>query len=208
MDPEIERAVLKTEYFYITHLDPGSVSDIQDINSFSIDMDTGAGLLIYIQKHASREELSNEMRTYLIRDTVTNECAGYFSLKAGLISINERKRDRTGDIEDTGKEFDTLPGIELANFAVNSAFIKEHPALKGVGKYFFGRLIIPLIETISKYIGVKMVYIFALPYKKVIKCYKSYGFSSLSEEAERNLHRRIKPSYDKNCKFMYMLIGN
>ena len=208
MDPEIERAVLKTDYFYITHLDPGSASDIQDINSFSIDLDTGAGLLNYIQKRACRDELSHEMRTYLVRDTLTDECAGFFSLKAGLISINERKRDRTGDSEDTGKEFDTLPGIELANFAVNSAFIKKHPTLKGVGKYFFGKFITPLIEDISQYVGVKMVYIFALPYKKVINCYKSYGFNSLSEEAERNLHRRIKPSYDKNCKFMYMLIGN
>lgn len=88
MDPEIDRAVLKTDYFYITHLDPGYASDIQDINSFSIDLDTGAGLLSYIQKRACKDELSHEMRTYLVRDTVTNECAGYFSLKAGLISLS------------------------------------------------------------------------------------------------------------------------
>ena len=145
------------------------------------------------------------MRTYLVRDVMTNECAAFFSLKAGLISINEKKSDSSEDNEEIN-EFDTLPGIELANFAVNTAYIEKHPRLKGIGKYIFGAFIIPLARVISEYIGVKMVYIFALPYDSLIKRYSEYGFQSLSDSAESSLHKRLKPRYDRFCKFMYMLL--
>ena len=67
------------------------------------------------------------MRTYIVRDQVTDEIAGYFAIKAAMMSVNERKKvDRR-----TGKEriyFDTMPGIEIANFAVNETYI-EHNGL-------------------------------------------------------------------------------
>ncbi|MBP5736776.1 MAG: hypothetical protein J6W55_04950, partial [Acidaminococcaceae bacterium] len=43
------------------------------------------------------------MRTYLIRDVHSSELAGYFSIKAGLISINETTTEN-------GVTFDTIPG--------------------------------------------------------------------------------------------------
>lgn len=205
MDPVSDSAVLKTVLFYITHLNPASESDIKDIESFSVDRNTGRGLLEYLKHQACIEEDSHEMRTYLVRDVMTKECAAFFSLKAGLISINEKKSDNNKN-EEVEKEFDTLPGIELANFAVNTEYIKNHPKLKGIGKYIFGAFIIPLTRIISEYIGVKMVYIFALPYESLIKRYSEYGFQSLSDSAESSLHRRLKPRYDRFCKFMYMLL--
>lgn len=205
MQPDINQ-LIKTELLYISHLNPDSSFDKSAIDSFSVNRQAGEGLLNYLRSFACNDELSHEMRTYLVRDVGTDECVGYFSVKAGLISINESKNNVNGE-EKQEREFDTLPGLELANFAVNSAYIKNHPKLKGVGKYIFGRFIVPLAKTISEYVGVKMIYIFALPYESLISRYRSYGFSTLSEEAENNLHARLRPRYDRHCKFMYMLIN-
>lgn len=80
------------------------------------------------------------MRTYLVRDNETEECVGYFALNAGLISLNETEI-LMSDME-TGKnhyerEFDTLPGVGLAYFAVNSNYINRYPYQKGVGHVIF-----------------------------------------------------------------------
>lgn len=63
------------------------------------------------------------MRSYLIRDVYSSELVGYFSVKAGLISVNE-----VHTVE--GVTFDTIPGVEIANFAVNEVYQDNHPDLK------------------------------------------------------------------------------
>ncbi len=69
--------------------------DIADIKSFEIaHPETGGGLERYLKYHALFDEHSGVMRTYLVRFKSTQECVGYFSLKAGLVSINE---ERTSD---------------------------------------------------------------------------------------------------------------
>ena len=80
--------------------------DYADVKEFSVSPpDTGQGLVLYLKERAFLDEKSNLMRTYLVRLRRTNECVGYFSLKTGLVSVNE---------EDTkqGITFDTVPGIE------------------------------------------------------------------------------------------------
>ena len=136
------------------------------------------------------------MRTYIIRDCDTNEFVGYFSLKAGMISINEQK---IGEKE----YFDTLPGVELANFAINDTYIKKHPSMKGCGRIFFDLLIVPIIEEVSKKIVVRIIYIFSLPIDSLIDRYIDYGYMRLASKEENELHRRLKPNYDENCVFMY-----
>ncbi len=203
------KGILRTGMFYIDHLDPNSKGDLIDINGFTIDAPEGQGLSVYLKEYSCDEELDRDMRTYLVRDIVTDECVGYFSLKAGLISLNEIETEiedaKTGEHK-TIREFDTLPGVELANFAVNSSYIKNYPYLKGVGHVIFTEFIIPMIEEAAKYVGIKMVYIYALPYDKLIGRYMRYGFRRLPEEQENDLHRRLKPRYDESCRFMYLLL--
>lgn len=203
------KGILRTGMFYIDHLDPNSKSDLIDINGFTIDAPEGQGLSVYLKEYSRNDELERDMRTYLVRDIVTDECVGYFSLKAGLISLNEIETEiedaETGEHK-TIREFDTLPGVELANFAVNSSYIKNYPYLKGVGHVIFTEFIIPMIEEAAKYVGIKMVYIYALPYDKLIGRYMRYGFRRLPEEQENDLHRRLKPRYDESCRFMYLLL--
>ena len=201
--------VWESSLFIATPLNPYSEQDLADIESFIIDNPNGQGLANYLKLYACKDELSNQMRTYIVRLKDTKECVGYFSLKAGLISCNEVEIEQEDDATGATKiieEFDTLPGIELANFAVNSFFVNKYEELKGVGFTIFSELILPIVYSVSEYVGVNMIYIFALDYETLINRYKRYGFSRLDSESENKLHQRVKPSYDDDCIFMYQLL--
>ena len=189
------------ERFIVNHLN--TINDTIDLLKFKINRPEGYGLQQYIKYTAVKEESADMLRTYIVRDINTNEVVGYYSLKAGLISINERV------IEDNGKKrivFDTVPGIELANFAVNDSYKENHKEYKGIGKIIFSSFVVPTVKKAKEYIGVRILYIFALPYDTLIDNYSKYGFKRLPENLENELHNRIKPLYDDECKFMFMKI--
>ena len=109
----------ETEFLDCRHLE-GTVQDLQCIHDFEVPFpETGKGLEIYLKDYAIQDEQDGRMRTYLVRYKATNECDGYFSLKADLISINETRQLET-------ELFDTLPGVELANFALNRRFVDKY----------------------------------------------------------------------------------
>lgn len=190
--------------FYCEHLFERS-DIITELNkNFYILQEGGKGLEVYLKEHSQIDEIHNENRTYIVRDTETDEIAGYFSLKAGLFSIREETF-----LTIDGKEelFETLPGVELAEFAVNKKYIKEHPENKGCGLNIFFDLIVPIVKNVQETIGLKVLYIFALPEQNLIDRYmKEYGFRRLDKCDEDNLHNRIKPVFDYGCVFMYQLI--
>ena len=186
--------LLENELFYCEH-----ISDSEEIrlllDGFTVQEKTGQGLVTYLKKFSISDEEMSEMRTYLVRDKITNELVGYFSLKAGLISVNEI----SGFLKN---KFDCLPGIELANFAVNSSYKELHQEYEGIGAIIFSYFILPLVKHIAGKIGVTMLYIFALPYDRLIHHYEKLHFRRLSPKEEKYIHRRIKPRYDANCIFM------
>ncbi|MBR4900821.1 MAG: hypothetical protein IKX48_06815 [Victivallales bacterium] len=176
-----------------------SPKDMDDMDTFEVHhRETGKGLELYFKRYALQDEYNDLMRTYVVRHKVTDECVGYFSLKAGLIAINEKKE--SGNIS-----FDTLPGVELANFAINKTFAEKYNS-HGLGKVLFLDLIAPFVTQLSEYLGIYMLYLFALPYKKLMSTYESYGFKRLPSLAEQELHKRIKPAYDQSCIFMYQTL--
>ena len=127
--------IIKTELFYAEHLD--AKRDSVDIDAFRIGAPEGQGLSDYLKLYSAGDE-GNVMRTYLVRDNDTDELAGYFSLKAGLASVNETMIEVID--EETGqkhieREFDTVPGVELADFAINSNYVEKYPYQKGIGRY-------------------------------------------------------------------------
>lgn len=183
--------------FYVEHLND-SKDGTECIAGFRVEpRDTGYGLESYLKEWAAHDEESNEARTYLVRDCATCELVAYFSLKAGSITINE---DEEGG-------FDTIPGIELANFAVNSAYRDVHGEVTGIGSIVFMDFIIPIIRDVVMMLGVKILYIYALPYEGLLNYYHGLAFSRLPKEQEMVLHSRIKPRYDEGCIFMYQVIG-
>ena len=159
---------------------------------------------IFLKESASTEEESNCNRTYVVRDNNTEEIAAYFSLKAGLFSI---EADMSENSDDIVSGFDTAPGIELAEFGVNSDYLSVHPGKRGIGLIIFNDFIIPIVKKVQEMIGVKVLYIFALPEEKLINRYiDKYKFCRLDKVDEDNLHNRRKPRFDNGCIFMYQLI--
>ena len=188
----------QTENLICSHVSV-KARDIADIKAFEIaHLETSGGLERYLKYQALFDEHSGVMRTYLVRFKSTHECVGYFSLKAGLVSVNEERASN-------GITFDTVPGVELANFAVNNAFAQKHDA-KGLGYLLFSGLIAPFVREHAKTLGIYMIYLFALPYERLMKTYESYGFHRLPPKAEDQLHQRLKPAYDESCIFMYQLL--
>ena len=188
--------LLQNNEFYCDHI---SDADRQDIMNFSARDERGEGLVNYLQRFAFPDEKEGDMRTYLVRDNETSELAGYFSLKAGLVSLNETKTK-------TGADFDVVPGIEVANFAVNEEYIQKKPDLKGLGITIFVDFIRPLVKDVSQRVGVKVIYLFALPFERLIRRYMQYGFERLESDNEADLHKRLKPRYDEGCVFMYQML--
>ena len=188
----------RTKNLICAHLSESS-HDVNDIMAFEISHpETGRGLEFYLKEQALYDEHAGVMRTYLVRFRSTDECVGYFSLKAGLVSLNEVETPRT-------VTFDTVPGVELANFAINNSFAQKYDT-KGLGNLIFSRLIVPFVKEHAKTLGIYMIYLFALPYEKLISTYKRYGFLRLPSKAEEQLHQRLKPAYDESCIFMYQLL--
>ena len=115
---------------------------------------------------------------------------------------------RTGliTVQVSGNEFDSLPAIELSNFATNETYRQNHKELKNLGFHIFDVFILPITRCMAKYIGVNTLYIYALPNDKLIKHYKSMGFSLLPDNQEKFVQAHVKPKYDAGCRFMYQIL--
>lgn len=184
----------ENECFYCKHILEVENLDLL-LASFVIKRESGVGLEQYLKMCAVEEEKIGEARTYLVLDKETGELVGYFTLKTGMVSINER-------VFLFKREFDSLSGIELSNFAVNDAYRDAHPEYDGVGLIIFTFFVLPIVKMVSRYVGVYLLFIFALPYKGLIEYYEKMNFRRLSLSDEYFLHRRLKPRYDRGCIFM------
>ena len=92
-------------------------------------------------------------------------------------------------------------------FALYSAFVTLGSGTVKFGTVIFHQFVLPIVRRTSENVGVKLLYIFALPYDDLIKTYhERYGFSRLADPYEDELHKRLKPFYDQSCKFMYMIL--
>jgi hypothetical protein len=176
-----------------------SNEDTPAVSHFEIANANGGFLSDYIKKFAMVDEATGNARTYLIYDNLTEELVAYFSLKSGFVSTNE-----TNIL--FRRVFDTEPGVELSNFAVNGVYKRNHPSLKGIGIEIFRSFILPIISEAAEKVGIRIVYIFALPYRRLIEYYQDMGFKRLNKVQERTMHTRIKPRYDKGCIFMYQVL--
>ena len=189
----VEFSVFDTPAFSVEHLfDTPNNQTL--INDFKVSNDA-LGLEIYLKNQSVDDENNKMSRTYLVKDKITEELVGYFSLKTGLITLQL-----------FNDSFESIPAIELANFAVNNAYRQNHPGIKRIGYYIFRSFIRPLAESISKFIGVTALYIYALPQNKLIAHYKTMGFSRLPEDQESFVQSHVKPKYDEGCIFMYQIL--
>lgn len=113
-----EITVHDSKLFTIEHL-YDSTENEELISNFTV-RGNAAGLENYLKYSSFDDEDGNLSRTYLVKDKMTRELAGYFTLRTGLIT---QKIPADNDKE----VFDSLPAIELSNFAVNSQYKSHHP---------------------------------------------------------------------------------
>lgn len=184
----------ENDFFYCEGLLENS-ENIQLIQSCHVARETGIGLEVYLKNFAISDELNHQARTYLVKDKKTAELVGYFSLKAGQIANMASKSLFQ-------VELDTIPAIELANFAVNDNYKLAHKESHGVGAAIFYYFILPICHDASDYVGIDAIYIYALPYTPLLQYYGALHFRRLPKSAERFVHRYCKPRYDQGCIFM------
>lgn len=184
-----------------------SESDLGHMADFTVRKEGGflADYLAYrttdgkIYSPALNDELASRARTYLVENDDTNEIIAYFTLKAGMVGIKQSRFPYTHQV-------DAVPGIELANFAVNTVFLQAHQNLHGVGYMIFYDYILPKVEEVRNMVGVKILYIYALPHKALIEHYHTYGFAQLLSYQQKHIERWFQPRYDKGCVFMYQIL--
>ena len=186
------------------HLDEVCHSMLDQMVEFKVRDDGGflADYLAYktslgkIYSPAIEEEVANKARTYLVIDSEAQELAAYFTLKAGLVGF---KRNRSL----LSKSFDAMPGIEITNFAVNEIYKQAHESISELGYMIFRDFILHKSEEAQRIIGVEILYIYALPRKRLIERYEEYGFAKLIPFQQKYLERHFRPRYDQGCVFMY-----
>ena len=191
---QMRNKLIDNEIFYCESL-LANEENLQMIQKFHVAAETGLGLEMYLKRHALSDELSHEARTYLVKDNVTNEIVSYFSLKTGTVASRKKRNFFQSEI-------DSLPAVELANFAVNSVYKVAHKEQTGIGSIIFLDFVLPIIKLAADRVGICIVYIFALPYSPLIKYYETLNFRRLNRMEEAFIHRNYKPRYDEGCIFM------
>lgn len=187
---------IKHALFYYEHLFDNP-NNLEQIKNFAIRERSGFGLELYLKETAAFDEEHLLNSTYLVKDKKSHDIVGYFSLKTGLFTVE------SPTIEGY---FDTIPSVELSNFAVNALYRANHPEVKQIGEILFKSFILPTVQHIQNFVAVKALYIYALPEDKLISHYQKLGFSRLDDEEEKFVHSHVKPKYDADCIFMYQIL--
>lgn len=187
---KIESVTIDDKDFYIEHLTDSSENQ-KLISNFKA-LNGAKGLENYLKYQALDDEKSKNSCTYLVKDKLTDELAGYFSLRSGLITIQAYH-----------ESFDTIPAVELSNLAINGEYRENHKDKKHLSCVFLKSFILPLAQMMSRYIGTSSLYIYALPDEKLIEHYTKLGFTRLSKKQEKFVQNHVKPKYDEGCVFMF-----
>ena len=182
-------------YYYEHILD--NPQNIEDIKNFAVTDRKGYGLELYLKQTSVFDEKESLNSTYLVKDKMTHEIVGYFSLKAGLFTV---------EIESGEEYFDSIPAIELSNFAINAMYKRNHPESAGFGTTILRKFIIPVAKHVQNFVAAKALYIYALPEDKLISHYEKLGFTRLDKDEEAFVHAHVKPKYDSDCIFMYQIL--
>lgn len=172
-----------------------SQCSLELLNTFSLSTEKEAYTLeCYLKdpKWAIQEELTGLARTYVICDMRLNFIVGYFTLRAGQCHINHSRV--------------VEPGIELAMYAVNDSYKSFFDNLTfSFGEWIFSQFILPKAKEAASIVGVKLIYLFALPNKpRLTEFYKRLGFINpkYASDSKRRI-RTIIPTFGRGCIFMF-----
>lgn len=186
--------VFDTDGYSVEHLFDNEINGLL-IEQFQVT-ENARGLEVYLRHYAISDEVEHLNRTYLVKDKFSQELAGYFSLRTGLIT----KRVN-------GNSFNSFPAIELSNFAIEANYRHNHPEVYHLGRYIFRHFVVPMVKQIAELVGVNSLYLYALPNGRLMGHYEKMGFTRLPPDQESFVQDHIKPIYDEGCIFMYQVLS-
>ena len=199
------------------------IHHLKEIEDFTVDRESDVsgikdeiiGLEAYLKRCAWDDDSNGEVKIYLIKDTLTNDIAAYFGLKAGMVIDNEYGMPSEEDKKEALAELNVklvsavTPGIEISHFAVNDNYRrkagKNGTAVRGLGNYFYPAFIYPIIRDVSERIGVRMIYLYAAGDDHLVNYYKEVF--KFNESDLNDFYMPLQPGYDGGCKFMYQIIS-
>ncbi|PXX73651.1 hypothetical protein [Dielma fastidiosa] len=143
-------------------------------------------------KNEVKYYLENNTRyvTYLVKSKTNDDILAYFTISASAIFW-----------EPCGNMIKN-PAIEINFFSLNDKLtMSDKKPIKGLGKLVFEEFVLPTIKTISKYLGVSTIILFAIPSlnDKVINAYKKMGFVLIDD---KDVEEYILVDQIRNCKLM------
>lgn len=184
----------------------------------------------YLREYAISDDSNYKNSVYVIKDKKADLLIAYFGLKCNCVVScwdNETKEQihKTSPWLDNDyiKNNDNMivdgvdSCVEIAQFALNDVYLdylgKHSIDNRLVGNWTFTNGIVPIIISISKYLGFSLLTVFAYNKDKVIDSYRKMGFKSILDDKEEIVstmqdHLALGDTSEKNCIFMFQQMAD
>lgn len=177
--------------FYIKELSEDLNS--YELKSFRIQHDE-TQIVKYLVKFAKKHQKQLLNKTFLVRETGSDNLVAFYSLKAATLPYNEKESSFL------------IPAIELTHFAVDERYktvVVSSSELR-IGEFIFWNHIVPGIKKAQEYLALQDLFVFSINTPKLIDYYTNrLGFKEIENLDDKLFFEYAVPDYDDNCKFLY-----
>ena len=153
--------------FYIKELSEDLNS--YELKSFRIQHDE-TQIVKYLVKFAKKHQKQLLNKTFLVRESGSDNLVAFYSLKAATLPYNEKESSFL------------IPAIELTRFAVDERYktvVVSSSALR-IGEFIFWNHIVPGIKKAQEYLALQDLFVFSINTPKLIDYYTNrLGFKEI-----------------------------
>ena len=177
--------------FYIEELSDNLNS--YELKSFRIKHDE-TQIIKYLVKFAKKHQKQLLNKTFLVRESGSNNLVAFYSLKAATLPYNEKESSFL------------IPAIELTHFAVDKRYksVVSSSSALSIGEFIFWNHIIPNVKKAQEYLALQDLFVFSINTPKLIDYYTNrLGFKEIENLDDKLFFEYAVPDYDDNCKFLY-----
>ena len=178
--------------FYIKELSEDLNS--YELKSFRIQHDE-TQIVKYLVKFAKKHQKQLLNKTFLVRETGSDNLVAFYSLKAATLPYNDKENSFL------------IPAVELTHFAVDERYrkigLQDSLAVK-TGEFIFWNLILPIVKDAADKVACKDLFVFSINTPKLIDYYTNrLGFKEIENLDDKLFFEYAVPDYDDACKFLY-----
>lgn len=177
--------------FYIKELSEDLNS--YELKSFRIQHDE-TQIVKYLVKFAKKHQKQLLNKTFLVRETGSDNLVAFYSLKAATLPYNEKESSFL------------IPAIELTHFAVDERYktVVVSSSTLRIGEFIFWNHIVPGIKKAQEYLALQDLFVFSINTPKLIDYYTNrLGFKEIENLDDKLFFEYAVPGYDDACKFLY-----